>query len=546
MNTYSITKFFTLVSFMLVTGFANSAPTKSTQSKQQCVANIIRTCKQTCTLPDPQAKQACISNCANEDTSECDELTDSSDNKEKCEQAFKDYKEIKDDAVRACKPFAATGASTSRSSDDDKKKCEDKLAECQTLMQDTSSAAPETQHRYSQNYELIKGIILGEDPNLLGEFGKNAPGAGCFKPFSSKAAKDARKDFRERRKDLDKEKKDIEDQAIKDKEENDKEITELTKKAQELQRENKKTLADADVRTREQLTQAQKDLVDAGSRIRALNKQITEANDSVRSKTFAFNESLQEISTSKVTLKCKEVLNTAKECIIKNTKGGGGGETCKNFPSLRSKGSKATAELRKQLQTVNDLCYEQAGRQKKQAQFQHQEEIKKSNDKVTELQAQLRDESQRQQIQSQDSQKIMQEAEREKQEAQANMAEQISTLQSEMAKLAENLALKIQKSNERLAALQRQVAELEVEEKTGDESATSMAMEAVSKGEAAIKEVASFCGCDQGGVRERNPAKAASTAVGSAKTTCEALVRTLPAGGGEKKRGKDTKSDSVL
>lgn len=547
MNTNTITKFFTLVSIFVVSAFTTTtyaSPTTtvsapSGETREQCIARKTADKEAACDGITPATeKEACISGAARSAARdpEClakDSREDAKENDGACEDAFKQFKDGLADSLSACEGLVGKSA-------DSKQRCSQKIQECKEMAAQTSSQTPQSDNGIGSTINIFRAVIGGED-----SLGTSSAGS-CLIDIDSKEARDAEKEFRDRRKELQDEKKKIEDDAIKDKEDNDKEITRITKEIQELQRENKKTLAEADVRMREQLNQSQKDMVDSAARLRNLTTQISKKNDSLRALNFAYADRMLDTSAQKANLRCKQVLDTAKTCMIKSAKNIQD-PACKDFPfTIKSKGPKATAELKAQLQVVNDACYEKEDRERKKLQFDQQEQQKKVADEMTELQAQAKEEGQRQQIQSENSTKISQEAEREKQEAQANMAEQIATLQGEMAQFAQRLEAKNYRSQERLAKLTEDLQKLELEEKTGKRSKTSLASAAVRKSNANFEEVIGTCDC--------NPklAEAKDDNVGgtSNKTRriCASTKRLIPSAssGSTRKRGGSTSSGGAL
>lgn len=533
MNTIKVANLFTVVGFFVVTVFGVSS--FSAETMEQCKTKLIRQAKAACTQTDPIQKNNCLQSAALIETAECDGLSSKEDRTAgdaDCDEALTEYKKNVADADSACLSVVGSGSSGSSrysGTTDTRARCSDKIKECAQMAQQTSAQTAQEDGGMSSTLNIFRAVIGGEESLGL------SSGNSCLVDLDSKEARDAEKEFRDRRKELDKEKKDIENDAIKDKEDNDKEITRITKEVQELQRNNKETLAKADVRMREQLNASQKDMVDSAARLRNLTTQISKKNDSVRALNFAYADRMLDTSTQKQNLRCKSALDQAKTCMIKSAKGIKD-EACKDFPfSIKSKGPKATAELKAQLQVVNDACYEKEEREKKRLNFDQQEQMKKVMDEMTELQAQAKEEGQRQQIQSENSTKISQEAEREKQEAEANMAQQIATLQGEMAQFAQKLEAKNFRSQERLKKLAEDLQKLELEEKTGKRSKTSLASTAVRKTEMDLSNVVAQCNCveDIANAPAGKEAKDGS----SAKSTknCRALKNALPAGGAGKK-----------
>lgn len=490
MNTISITKLFTAVGFFVVTVFGTPGFTAeetktgdSFEAKSRAASNL---CKDPEVYKPYGGEKKCVQ-CLTLGGIGCNETQNDS----ACDDAYKTYQDNLTEAQSACKSVTGSSKGASRYTPGSKNNCTDKIEECASFASQASSATEQNDNGLSSTIDLFRSVIDGD--STLGPSGSNQ----CLENFDSKDARDAEKEFREQRQALEKEKQKIEDDMVKDKAENDKEITRISKEIQELQRNNKETLAKADVKMREQLNASQKDIVDASSRLRNLTKQISKKNDTARQLNFAYADRMLDASTQKQNLRCKTALDLAKSCMIKSVKGIKD-ESCKDFPfTIKSKGPKATAELKSQLKVVNDACYEKEERERKKTAFDQQEQLKTVNDEIAELQAQIKEEGQRQQIQSENSTKIQQEADREKQEAQANMADQIKTLNNEMDQFTNNLGLKTKISQDRLKELKDQLDALAVQEKTGMRSKTSLAMKAVSKSNSQMSNVIVQCDCNE-------------------------------------------------
>ncbi|AZZ38082.1 hypothetical protein CIK05_15165 [Bdellovibrio sp. qaytius] len=557
MNTNSIIKLCTAVGFFVVTvfgqpGFTADTPAAtggqpiviggSSQTQAQVDTDKEARATKTCNSDSDLVKQyggsksKCV-RCEAYGGKGCDDAKDDSG----CSDAYKAYSDSLAESQSACESVTGSSSSSSRYSgtSDTRKKCSEKIQECAQMAQQTSAQSEQGTNSMSSTLNIFRAVVGGEDSLGLSN------GNSCLVDIDSKEARDAEKDFRDRRKEMEKDKKDIENDAIKDKEDNDKEITRITKEIQELGRTNKETLAKADVKMREQLNSSQKDMVDSSARLRNLTTQLSKKNDSVRQLNFAYADRMLDTSAQKQNLRCKSALDQAKNCMIKSAKGIKD-DSCKDFPfSIKSKGPKATAELKAQLQVVNDACYEKEDREKKKLNFDQQEQIKKVNDEMTELQAQAKEEGQRQTIQSENSTKISQEAEREKQEAQANLAEQTATLQGEMAQFAQKLEAKNFRSQERLKKLAEDLQKLELEEKTGKRSKTSLASSAVRKTKLDVEEVITQCGCKEDIANAKSGEEAGKDASETGRKKCAALKRTLPSGG-EVKKTRTGKSTSAF
>lgn len=524
MNTNSIVKLFTLVSFFVVTGFTLNVQAADYKNQQECRRAEKKICeaKSDCMSKKGDEYASCAAKCSSQVEDKCADYPDKADNEKgdgACEQAFKDYKEKMGDAQSACESVVGKSTTTK----DAKKSCTDKIAACEEMATSTSTQTQQQDNGISSTINIFRSVISGAD----GEEAAEVPSHSCLVDIDSKDARDAEKEFRDRRKELQDEKKKIEDEAIKDKEDNDKEITRITKEIQELQRNNKETLAKADVKMREQLNASQKDAVDSANRLRKLTTELKKKSDQARALNFSYADRMLDTSVQKQNLRCKAALDQAKSCMIKSAKGIADA-ACKDFPfTIKSKGPKATAELKAQLKVVNEACYEKEEREKKRLQFDQQEQMKRLMDEATELQAQAKEEGERQQIQSENSQKIQQEAEREKQEAQSNMAEQISTLQGEMAQFAQKLEAKNYRSQERLQKLAQDLQNLELEEKTGKRSKTKLASKAVREANMHLDAVKSQCDCN-------DDLTASDKASESRAKICAETKKTVPTGPDEK------------
>ncbi|WP_409478488.1 hypothetical protein [Pseudobdellovibrio sp. HCB154] len=533
MNTNSITKFFTLVSIFVVTGFmaANTASAADYKTREECVAGKTSDREAKCdSETDATKKDSCLNTAARQASKDPQCLALPTESKagegdQDCEEAFREYKKNLGDAQSACEGLVGKSSSTKQS-------CSDKIKECDSMAASTSSQTEQQDGGISSTLNIFRAVVGGEESLGLS-------GSSCLIDIDSKEARDAEKEFRDRRKELTDEKKKIEDEAIKDKKENDKEITRITKEIQELQRENKKLLAEVDTKMREKSYDTQKELIAAGARLKDLTKQSSKTNDKIRALNFSFADRMLDTSAQKQNLRCKGALDTAKSCMIKSAKGIAD-PACKDFPfTIKSKGPKATAELKAQLQVVSDACYEKEERDRKRLQFDQQEQLTTLQRDLTGIQEQIEQEGKTQQTNSENSQKIQQEAEREKQEAQANLAEQTATLQGEMAQFAQELQLKSQKAQERLQKLAQDLQTLELEEKTGKRSKTKLASRAVRATNADLAEVKAMCEC-------KDDLSGSTSGSKKRESVCKKTKDTIPSGGEEKKKRSTGKSGSTF
>jgi hypothetical protein len=538
MSRVSITKIFTLVSFFIVTafgnpGFAATTPAACLTKVKGITVSDVTNCSKDGgfeTAADIEAcssaKQACseAKSDARDDKAEKREADKTQD--AACQEAFKTYKEKMGEAQSACEGLVGSSAST-------KKNCSAKLEECASAMANTSTQYADSQddNGMTGTLNIFRAVVSGQDS--LGTSG----GSSCLVDVDSQAARDAEKDFRERRDKLKDEKKQIEDDAIKDKKENDTENTRIAKEIEELKIENKKLAAETDVKIREGLNESQKAIQASAKALLALQKNMRTVGDKVKSATFSYSDRMLSMTGEKRNQRCKQALDTAKDCLIKGRKGIVD-EACKGFPLvIRSKGPKATAELKAQLQTVNNACYEKEEQDRKKAEFENEQQMKSLNDQLTDLQDEARDQAKTQERESQNSQKIQEEAERQKNEAAEALAEKTATLQKEMSQFAEELASKNYRAQERLKKLAEDLQALEVEEKTGKRSKTAIATAAVRKTNADLDEVRSQCDCKN----DLSPAPASSTTSVRSKV-CIAAKGTLPSGGSTKRSSGPAKS----
>lgn len=536
MSRVSITKIFTLVSFSVVTafgvpGFAEGEKGSqgpivlggNSQKQEELDAAARQKAESICTpsyVKDQygNVKDKCLRCVAFPTLKGCDEQKDDSG----CNDAFNTYKESLADAQSACDSVVGT---TSRSTDR-RKKCSDSIRECAQLAQQTSNQTPQEENGMSSTLNLFRQVMGGDS-----DAGSN--GGSCLIDIDSKEAREAEKDFRDRREKLEKDKKEIEDQAVKDQEENDKEITRITKEIEELQGKDTETAAEIDAEKREKGYETQKEMMASSKRLLDLSKQMRQANDDLRRETFSHSQRMLELTAEKQNLRCKSALDQAKSCMIKSVKGIAD-PACKDFPiSIRSKGAKAKAELKKQLQVVNNACYEQENSKKKQIEFEQSERLNQISNKMTDLQAEAKQQAEAQQAQSTNSQKIAEEADLKKENAKAILAKKIATLQAEMAQAARKLGTQNKLAQDRLKKYTEDVQTLELEQKTGKRSKTAIASTAVRKTNVNIEEVILRCDCkDASDLAKAGKGKEANdTASETGQKVCALLKRTLPSGG---------------
>ena len=213
---------------------------------------------------------------------------------------------------------------------------------------------------------------------------------------------------------------------------------------------------------------------------------------------FNFKNTESERSSDKIALQCNQAIQTAKKCMLEayqNKNSAAPAEVCKDVPKVLNRGTKATAEFKKLIQSISDTCYERLNADKANKEYENQQAIENANEEMTELQAQLKDEQSVQQNAQTDLQKIAQESDREKNELANALAKELETLAQEKIKATESATQTVNELNTRIAKLKQDLIDLEIQKKTGLKSATKVAESAIGKSNNLYNIAVESCGC---------------------------------------------------
>ncbi len=502
MKSFSPIKLFTPVMFFLVMCLTMIS-WGAEQTAQQCKTQLIKQCKiDNCSSEihkqSSTEKNSCYQICSGNEYQECDGLATNEDLKEQkaqCKTEYDKYFESFDDVNNAC--GALTNVTTKKKSKtfDPKNECSKKIRECHSQAEKASSSNSESPAEQSGAMVDILSDVLGK---IGSEPGSGSSAGSCMLDFDNKKLEDAEKEYKTAKKDLQKEINDLNKDIISEKKEMDKTHVEIDKKVNEFNKDHEKDMRSLDKEMRERLKANSDSLVESGKKVRELSKKMLAVQKSVKRINFNFKNTESERASEKIALQCNQAIQTAKKCMLEAYQNKGSAapaEVCKDVPKVLNRGTKATAEFKKLIQSISDTCYERLNADKANKEYENQQAIENANEEMTELQAQLKDEQSVQQNAQTDLQKIAQESDREKNELATALAKELETLAQEKLKATESATQSVNELNARIAKLKQDLVDLEIQKKTGLKSATKVAESVIGKSKSLYNRAIRSCKC---------------------------------------------------
>ena len=417
-----------------------------------------------------------------------------SEAKQACKSAQEKLEETLDEATNVCSALTNRSASSSKQKKETTvNDCSKKIDECDNL----NKAASSGNSGNPEEQQNAFGEILGAFGGLLGDSAGSSSGA-CMEEYSTEANDKAEKDYKDDKKELEKDMAKLQEDIIDDEKGLNEKLVDIEKKINELNKDDKKDMRDKDKEMRELLKTNSDSLVVSGKKVRDLNKKMLATQKAVKRINFNFKNTESERASQKIALQCNQAIQTAKKCMLEayqNKGAAASAEVCKDVPKVLNRGTKATAEFKKLIQSISDTCYERLNADKANKEYENQQAIENANEEMTELQAQLKDELSVQQNAQTDLQKIAEESVRENNELAAALANELETLAKEQMTLTQNSQKSVQDKQKRIKDLESKIAELDVRRKIKAKSATKIAKTAVGKSSRAYDKAQIECGC---------------------------------------------------
>ncbi|MFN3455491.1 MAG: hypothetical protein ACK41T_11070 [Pseudobdellovibrio sp.] len=418
-----------------------------------------------------------------------------------CDTAYQEFLKESADARKACTALVSksTTTRTSRSSGatDVSGECNKKIDQCEKSMNAISTGGAADRNGIIAGAFQIYQTMKGTATNTATNGATSTPDSmSCFKNFGSSEYEKQIENIKKEKKELEDDKKKLEDAITEEKDEQNKKDAEIKKGIQELEKAKKEEDARIDKETNEEAAKASRQTVDSGKRIRELNRKITQANDKIRSLQFNHSNTLLSLTSDKINQQCRDYVNKATSCMVNSVKNPTANSAdCSSFPKLNSTGTKAKAELVRQVKIIQERCYETADLEKKNKNFENQEKIKSLQDEIAEMQSQLADEKKQLEISSTESQKIQQIAQQQKADATNNLMQQTQNLNNDLLNFVTNSNTKMQKNNERIVELMKQIEAVEAKLKIGASSVIEFSRTSLGKSDDAFDSAYAKCGC---------------------------------------------------
>lgn len=479
MKSFSLVKFFTVVSFLIVS--VSWGVAKAEENKEDCIKRVSAQNKKNCadlTYPnkDYSDKNACLRDADSlaSQSSECIEKRSRSEiNEERkegkadCTTAKKAYTDSKAKSREACAAFTGSKEKIGK-----EESCTDKVASCRGAV--TGLFAPgEDDEEESSSLGILGDIIkrqMGGDKTATAGSEESC----VDEPDQTKreqAVKDekaAEKEFRREKKDLeDKIKKEADEQAKLREKEREKQ-DDIKKKVSEIEAENKKEVLKKEKSMREQIAQLSKSSVDVAKRIRAFNIAITAEKQKMDQERFNLNTAMLELTDEKITQRCRQQFEALKIAILDSKPvAAGSSADQKQLEALaaqfRNKGVKGASQLKSLLNLTKKTCFETEQNKINQLNLTSSQRTQSANDKVLELQNSISDENKHVQLDQENIKKIQAETDKEKTTEEQEMLKKTSNLNEELLNMSKSTEEKDKISKAQQEKLRKDIQDLIVE-----------------------------------------------------------------------------------
>jgi len=445
----------------------------------------------------------------------------------KCEDALKEFQKKNLEYAKACKAIKNPalrldsqanstdllfGGSSSKEVQtiniDVTKQCRERIDQCREQLNAVATGSKKDDPNSVDN--ILKTVMAVKDPQGLQQYEKAAGTSqqsnqsmsiqDCADTFNNKDVNQKKKDYKAEKKKLEEDMQKIKDDFDKEMEKQNEKNAEITKKIEELQTKSKEKNRDSDAKLREKNTENQKNSINYAKQARDINNKIIAKQVQLKKMQFDNANKLLSETTDKINMQCQAVLNKAQECLVKSIKVKAAvSEDCKSFPVLSTKrGSAATAELKNKMKFINDQCYQEADTSKKNSAYSYQEALAQANRDIQNLQQDLQDLQNNINIESNNASQISQEAKREQDENAQAVAQQTQNFNNELQNILLTSKQKQETLTTRMQQKEKEILQLDYEQKTGTESKLSAAEEVITEYDAAKDVASDACGCTAG------------------------------------------------
>lgn len=491
MRTFSFTKFFTPVIFLVITGNAFAAGTSLNCNSEEATEAFSLKCVENFKKQEAKYDAGDLNRCISDKRDQC--LSHTNLDKSSCMSAKKDWSDKNSKKVRACSAFDKSLG----------KSCEEKVNGCQAKIDNTMNPAGSnlSESTNSETGDIMLQLIktqLSTKSDAIANDVLNG-GAPCVKQFDAKTRKADQKDFDRQKADLEEQIEKAKEEQIKDKEKLDEKTAEIQKKIDQLAKDLKKSENDSAKQLSEKTSQASKSTLEASKKIRALQAQITKENQAIATLKLNNATAMFSLTSAEVTKRCKQQLVSLQACILNpavaDPKGTNQCEALNN-QLIKGKGVASSSNVSTALQQAKDTCFKAEDDKLRATQLKYSQDLANSNDKITEIKSQIDDENKNLDLAKKDIEAAKAQSEAEKKAADDAMNAESETLSNELKKFQTTTNARMQKAAARVAKLTDDIQKLVLNKNFGVEESFSDASEAIYSAEDARQIAYSACGCE--------------------------------------------------
>lgn len=488
MNTFSLSKCFTVVLLMLFTTHVwavqadNDCNSDESQKKfkEKCVIELtVKKSDGKDTDPDSSDLNKCVDRKTTSCTSGNDRTVSA------CKASMKEWRDKASKGTRACLAFDKSMGQT----------CQQKINGCQNKISgltDPSDGSPDA------SLGFLKQIIQSQ--YSVSDAAATAAATGdvaCVKQYDAKTKKEDEKDFAKEKKDLEKEiKKETDEQTKLTKElreKNDKIKKEIT----DLENEMKKTLAKTPIKLREETERQQKASIDTAKRLRTMNDTILAAQQKLTKLRFANQTALLDLTDDKITNRCKQQLMNLKSGLLNPSSAGDpkASADLKNLAGQMGKGTAGQANIERLLKQTKDACFQQENVKKQQVMLQYNEDVTNTNRQIANIQDDMAKEKAQVEAEKKSAESAKAEADKADDLTKSEEAEKAANLNAELINFQDSINDQIRNSKTQVAKLTQDIQQLILKKNLEVEPAFDDALDAIDNSEKARTSAMSDCNC---------------------------------------------------
>ncbi len=500
MNAFSIIKLLTLVSFLVVGQVSLAQDAKKADSSAASTSS-----KKNIAPEDVDSNTICseydnAKKCRDKKEQLEEESSAARDARLECRANKTKYDELSAKSSMACGAFEKT-----KSPKGNKNSCAENIASCRQkieAMEDTKIGSTVSTDGKSSTDLMFQIAMTGIQSKLgTAASGDQSGAVSCVKEPDAKERKEAKKDKNKEIKELEKEIKKESDEQAKLLEKQREKLDEIKKKTNEIEADYKKELLKKDTKEREQTAEINKSSVDTAKKLRQYGTAITKEQQSLAKERLNYQKSMLDLTSEKVTARCKQEFEALKQGII-NIKIGDPSNSSSEKQQLEAlakqyKGkATGTAQLTELLNMAKKTCFEKANSQIADVNLASNQNIQTINGRIEELQQSINDEKKTAENNLTAIEAVKKGMTDEKAAEEKEKLDKLSALNEEVINFQTSTEEKLNISRAQAAKLQDDIRKLKLRVDFDVVTAFDEADSAILSAERARKLAVANCGCE--------------------------------------------------